>query len=85
VAGFYRFAIARDMDHSPLPAPTAEASCRVIPSICSEQDVRAPLNAVDGRNEEDWLVRLSNPVRATALSYNHASFGPYPRHTPRPV
>jgi integrase/recombinase XerD len=58
VAGFYRFAMARHYaDHSPLPPRPPKPPAAFIPYIYSEQDVRALLDAVDARYEEDWLVR----------------------------
>ena len=58
VAGFYRFAIARQYtDHSPLPPRPPKPPAEFIPYIYSEQEMRALLEAVDARYEEDWLVR----------------------------
>ena len=58
VAGFYRFAMARQYtDHAPLPPRPPKPPAEFIPYIYSEQDVRALLDAVDARYEEDWLVR----------------------------
>src|SRR5436190_320307 len=58
VAGFYRFAVARQYtDHAPLPPRPPKPPAEFIPYIYSEQDVRALLDAVDARYEEDWLVR----------------------------
>jgi integrase/recombinase XerD len=58
VAGFYRFAMARQYtDHAPLPPRLPKPPAEFIPYIYSEQDVRALLDAVDARYEEDWLVR----------------------------
>src|SRR5438132_7258050 len=44
-------------DHSPLPPRPPKPPAEFIPYIYSEQDVRALLDAVDARFEEDWLVR----------------------------
>jgi integrase len=58
VAGFYRFAMARQYtDHAPLPPRPPKPPAEFIPYIYSEHDVRALLDAVDARYEEDWLVR----------------------------
>jgi hypothetical protein len=58
VAGFYRFAIARQYTaHSPLPPRPPKPPAEFIPYIYSEPEVRALLDAVDARHEEDWLVR----------------------------
>ena len=53
VAGFYRFAVAREYtNHSPLPPRPPKPPTEFIPYICSEHDVRALLDAVDARYEE---------------------------------
>jgi site-specific recombinase XerD len=58
VTGFYRFAIARQyVDRSPLPSRPPKPPAEFIPYIYSEADLRALLEAVDARYEEDWLVR----------------------------
>ena len=58
VTGFYRFAIRRQyLDHSPLPPRMPKAPAEFIPYIYSEHDMRALLDAVDARHEDDWLVR----------------------------
>jgi len=44
-------------DHAPLPPRPPKPPAEFIPYIYSEQDVRALLDAVDARYEEDWLVR----------------------------
>src|SRR5207247_4817936 len=58
VAGFYRFAVTRQyVDRAPLPPRPPKPPAEFIPYIYSEADVRALLEAVDARYEEDWLVR----------------------------
>ena len=58
VAGFYRFAMARQYtNQSPMPPRPPKPPAEFIPYIYSENDVRALLDAVDARYEEDWLVR----------------------------
>jgi integrase/recombinase XerD len=58
VTGFYRFAIRRQyVDRSPLPSHPPKPPAEFIPYIYSELDMRALLEAVDARYEEDWLVR----------------------------
>jgi site-specific recombinase XerD len=58
VAGFYRFAVTRQyVDHLPLPPRPPKPPAEFIPYIYSEADVRALLEAVDARYEDDWLVR----------------------------
>ncbi len=57
VAGFYRFATARQYTtRAPLPPRPPKPPAEFIPYIYSETDVRALLTAVDARHEEDWLV-----------------------------
>ncbi len=67
VAGFYRFALARQYTTSaPLPPRPPKPPAEFIPYIYSEADVRALLTAVDARHEEDWLV-LPQTVRTLLL------------------
>ena len=67
VAGFYRFAIAREyITRAPLPPRPPKPPAEFIPYIYSETDVRALLTAVDARHEEDWLV-LPQTVRTLLL------------------
>ncbi len=67
VAGFYRFAIAREYTtRAPLPQRPPKPPAEFIPYIYSETDVRALLTAVDARYEEDWLV-LPQTVRTLLL------------------
>ena len=67
VAGFYRFALARQYTTSaPLPPRPPKPPAEFIPYIYSEADVRALLSAVDARHEEDWLV-LPQTVRTLLL------------------
>jgi hypothetical protein len=67
VAGFYRFAIAREYTtRAPLPPCPPKLPAEFIPYIYSEADVRALLTAVDARYEEDWLV-LPQTMRTLLL------------------
>jgi integrase/recombinase XerD len=67
VAGFYRFAIAREyVARAPLPPRPPKPPAEFTPYIYSETDVRALLTAVDARHEEDWLV-LPQTVRTLLL------------------
>ncbi len=58
VSGFYRFAMRRGyVDRAPLPSRPPKPPAEFIPYIYSEADMRALLEAVDARYEDDWLVR----------------------------
>ena len=70
VTGFYRFAIRRQyLDFSPLPLRPPKPAAEFIPYIYSESDMRALLEAVDARHEEDWLVRPTTVRTLLLLLY----------------
>ena len=70
VTGFYRFAIRRQyLDRSPLPPRPPKPPAEFIPYIYSEPDMRALLEAVDARHEEDWLVRPTTVRTLLLLLY----------------
>lgn len=70
VTGFYRFAIRRQyLDRSPLPPRPPKPAAELIPYIYSEPDMRALLEAVDARHEEDWLVRPTTVRTLLLLLY----------------
>jgi integrase/recombinase XerD len=70
VTGFYRFAIRRQyLDRSPLPPRPPKPAAEFIPYIYSEPDMRALLEAVDARHEEDWLVRPTTVRTLLLLLY----------------
>lgn len=70
VTGFYRFAVRRQyLDRSPLPPRPPKPAAEFIPYIYSEPDMRALLEAVDARHEEDWLVRPTTVRTLLLLLY----------------
>ena len=71
VTGYYRFAIRRQyLDRSPpLPPRPPKPAAEFIPSIYSESDMRALLDAIDARHEEDWLVRPTTVRTLLLLLY----------------
>ena len=79
VAGFYRFAMARQYhDHARRCRPARRSLRRSSsPTSTPSTDMRALLDAVDARYEEDWLVRPTDGTHAVAAALRHRT--PYQR------